>query len=404
MKFLQTIFRGRHSFLFGVAFTLCLLLSAGGLWWYLRPATPDFEITDQLGGNLFPSAVLAVATTGAEIVAPADTFYVGNPKSCFAVRVRSPRQNCPIRVTLEQTAFFSRSVSEFVLPEAGVEYTVYPEVLWNYDRLQQNRQAQPVDIVVSVELAGRDCGRQLRTFSVRGINECLLGYVQQLPGGKTRFRSTKQLFAAYVNEDNPQIDALLREALNTRLVRRFQGYQLGGGKAVDDQVFALWYVLQQRNFRYSSISNSSLSSNVAYSQRVRTFSAALQSSQINCVDGSALFASLLRAINITPVLVKLPGHMFVGYYDDVARTKLTFLETTMIGDVDLDEYFPEEKLDSTIQGLTRKQASRITFDKSKEYAERKYQQNRQAIESGKTGYMMLEISKRVRRDIQPLAQ
>ena len=78
-------------------------------------------------------------------------------------------------------------------------------------------------------------------------------------------------------------------------------------------------MLQKRKFRYSSVSYSSLSSNVVYAQRVRTFEDALNSSQINCVDGSVLFASLLRAINITPVLVQTPGHMFVGYYTDTAR-------------------------------------------------------------------------------------
>ena len=66
------------------------------------------------------------------------------------------------------------------------------------------------------------------------------------------------------------------------------------------QVYALWHTLQRRDFKYSSVSNSSLSSNVVYSQRVRTISDALGASQINCVDGSVLFASLLRAINIDP--------------------------------------------------------------------------------------------------------
>lgn len=89
------------------------------------------------------------------------------------------------------------------------------------------------------------------------------------------------------------------------------GLSESGSQAVDKQVYALWNVLQKRKFRYSSVSNTSLSSNVVYSQRVRTFDDALESSQINCVDGSVLFASLLRAINIEPILVRTPGHMFV---------------------------------------------------------------------------------------------
>lgn len=97
-----------------------------------------------------------------------------------------------------------------------------------------------------------------------------------------------------------------------------------------------------------------LSSNVVFTQRVRTFDDALQSAQINCVDGSVLFASLLKAININPILVRVPGHMFVGYYTDRLHQETHFLETSMIGDVNLDDFFPEEKLDSTMAGKSQK--------------------------------------------------
>lgn len=226
-----------------------------------------------------------------------------------------------MRVELNETPFFAHSVSEFVLPRAHTEYTIYPEVLWRYDALRDNVQAEPVSVVATVELNGHALGQKVRTFSMRSVNECLLGFVQRRPDGSTRFVSTRLFFAAYVNEENPLIDKVLREALDTRIVRRFLGYQ-GSATTVDKQVYALWYVLQKRKFRYSSVSYSSLSSNVVYAQRVRTFEDAIESSQINCVDGSALFASLLRAINITPVLVQLPGHMFVGYYEDAEHKNL----------------------------------------------------------------------------------
>ena len=166
----------------------------------------------------------------------------------------------------------------------------------------------------------------------------------------------------------------------------------------------MWYVLQKRNFRYSSVSYSSLSSNVVYSQRIRTFQDALSSSQINCVDGSVLFASLLRAINITPVLVQMPGHMFVGYYTDASKKNLTFLETTMIGDVDLDDYFPDEKLDSVKTGKTQAEMSRITFDKSKEYAMREYQRVENKVKTNQPKYMFVEINKQVRRSVQSIGK
>ena len=387
---------------------LCMVLmmvAVGATYvWLRKPFASDFEIVDQLGGNLFPSAILSVATTDAQIIEPLDTPYVGNPKSCIAIKVKSAQPGTKVRMELAETPFYARSVSEFVLPRKHTEYIVYPDILWRYEALRGNDQAEPISVAATVEVNGKSIGQHVRTFSVRSINECLLGYNRQLPNGRTRFMSTRLFFAAYVNEENPLIDKLLREALNTRIVRRFQGYQNYTSSSVDKQVYALWHVLQKRNFRYSSVSYSSLSSNVVYSQRVRTFDDALSSSQINCVDGSVLFASLLRAINITPVLVQIPGHMFVGYYTDSQNKNLTFLETTMIGDVDLDDYFPEEKLDSTKNQRSQSEMSRLTFEKSKEYANAEFLRNEKKVRSNQRGYLFVEISKGVRRSVQPIGK
>lgn len=361
---------------------------------------PGFEIVDELGGTIFPSAILSVATTNAQIIQPVDSNYLGNPKSCIAIRVKSRSAYSRVRIEVAETPFFSRSISEFVLDKPRKEYTIYPDIIWNYEALRNVSQAEPISVAITVEMNGEDLGQRVRTFSVRSINECLLGYVSN----GIKFHDTGIFFAAYVNEENPMIDKLLREALNTRIVNRFLGYQSATPGAVDKQVYALWNVLQKRKFRYSSVSNTSLSSNVVYSQRVRTFDDALESSQINCVDGTVLFASLLRAINIEPILVRTPGHMFVGYYTDSSHKEKHFLETTMIGDVDLDDFFPDEQLDSTMVGKSQNEMSLITFEKSKQYADKKYKENEKGIHSGRLNYMFLEISKDVRRQIQPIGK
>ena len=380
---------------------LSILIIGAGLYFLTNP-TPfrtEFEITDDLGGNLFPSAILSVASTDAQVIVPVDSMYVGNPKSIIGIRIKTKRANSRVRIEVAESNFYSQSVSEFLLDKPNTEYTIYPDIIWNYESLKNNIQAVPASVVVKVELNGKDLGQRVRTFSVRSINECLLGYYTT---GR-KYHDTGIFFAAYVNEDHPLIDQVLREALNTRIVNKFVGYQFGT-VAVDNQVYALWNVLQKRKFRYSSVSNTSLSSNVVFSQRVRTLDDALSSSQINCVDGSVLFASLLRAVNITPILVRTPGHMFVGYYTNSKETDINFLETTLIGDVDMDDFFPDEKLDSTMVGKSQNQMSRITFDKSKEYANRKYNQYKDKIRTVNQGVTFLEISKEVRRKIQPIGK
>ncbi len=386
----------------GILIIVVILLSLTGYYVYNNSSLRyDYEITDDLGGNIFPSAILSIASTDAQIIIPSDTMYLGNPKSIIGVRVRSSKPLSHVRVEVAETKFYAQSVSEFDLPKPDIDYIIYPDIIWNYEALKNNSQPEPISVVVDAEINGKKIGRKIRTFSVRSINECLLGYYTK---GR-KFHDTGIFFAAYVNEDHPMIDQILREALNTRIVNKFLGYQArNAAAAVDKQVYALWNVLQKRNFRYSSVSNTSLSSNVVISQRVRTFEDALNSSQINCVDGSVLFASLLRAINIEPILVRIPGHMFVGYYTDSNRKNVNFLETTMIGDVDLDDFFPDEQLDSTMVGQSKNQVSLITFEKSKEYATNKYNQHKEFFNKGKVNYLFLEISKGVRRKIQPIGK
>lgn len=377
-----------------------LLLIWIGVFFYLRNfSISKIELVNELGGNVFPIMILSTATTGTSILQPVDSLFVGTPQSGIALKIYSPAKNTKVRISIEENPFCHYSTSEFILPQKET-YKVYPDILWKYQVLANHVQAQPFNLIVHIEVDNKKASTLSSTLAMRSVNECLLGYIDE----RMKFHDTGLLFAAYVNEDNPQIDQLLREALNSRIVNRFWGYQSKDPAMIDKQVYALWYALQKRDFKYSSISNTSLSSNVVFAQRIRTFNEALASSQINCVDGSALFASLLKAVNIDPVLVRVPGHMFVGYYTDKTQKKVQFLETTMIGDVYLNDYFPDENLDSTMVGKSQQAISKILFEKSKEYANRVYSENDSLLHSGNHKYMFLKIDKNTRAKIQPLGK
>ena len=77
------------------------------VWLNLGPLRSGFEITDLLGGNIFPSSILSVATTDAQVIVPADSLYVGNPKSCISVKLRSGKAYSHVRVEVCETPFFS---------------------------------------------------------------------------------------------------------------------------------------------------------------------------------------------------------------------------------------------------------------------------------------------------------
>lgn len=99
-----------------------------------EPFKSGFEITDQLGGNIFPATILSTATTDANLIVPADSDYIGNPKSCIAIRLKNSYANSKLRIEVAETPFFSQSVSEFILPKAGKEYLVF-RILYGTIRL-----------------------------------------------------------------------------------------------------------------------------------------------------------------------------------------------------------------------------------------------------------------------------
>ena len=195
-----------------------LTVTASVLYIYrYEPFSSGLEITDELGGNIFPVTILSTATTDAQLIVPADSTYLGNPKSCIGIKIRSPHANSKLHIELAETPFFAHSVSEFILPESGKEYLVFPDVIWNYQALLENTQAMPVTVSIQAKVNNNRTYSAVHTYSVRSINECLLGYIDS----KMKFHDTGDFFAAYVNEDNPNISQVLRDALDSRIVNRF---------------------------------------------------------------------------------------------------------------------------------------------------------------------------------------
>ena len=140
------------------------------------------------------------------------------------------------------------------------------------------------------------------------------------------------MYAAYVNESHPMIDGILQEALKTKIVDGFSGYQSEDPDEVIQQVYAIWTALQKRGIKYSSITTPSAHSETVFSQSVRFLDESLQYTQANCVDGSVLLASILYKIEINPFLIVVPGHMYLGFYLDEKNETIACLETTMLSE------------------------------------------------------------------------
>ena len=85
MKELMSMMRWKQSkWRMSLAVAVLAIVVIGSIWLNVAPFRSGFEITDELGGNIFPSSILSVATTDAQVIVPVDSMFVGNPKSCIA--------------------------------------------------------------------------------------------------------------------------------------------------------------------------------------------------------------------------------------------------------------------------------------------------------------------------------
>jgi hypothetical protein len=211
------------------------------------------------------------------------------------------------------------------------------------------------------------------------------------------------MFAAYVNENHPWIDGLLKDALATGIVDSFTGYQSGDPDVVENQVFAIWHALQRRGIKYSDISTTT-PNKLVVSQSVRFLEDTIEAEQANCVDGSVLMASILRKIGIEAYLVMVPGHCFLAYLSGEGEdATMIGLETTMLGNDNLKKTGDLSKLSEKAKAKEFA-ASAKTFLNAMETGMASLQKHEEAFGSGEDpAIQLISISESREMGIRPIA-
>ncbi len=279
-------------------------------------------------GDFYPSFAIAVSTLSPED-STRDEFTFGDSKGLMGVVVTPARANTTVRLDLSSggdVSLFAPVVLEATLPEAGADYLLTPRIAYNPAQLAALRQAVTTTITYSLTINGRAQTPRTETLPVHAINDCPFSVVDSTDTETP----IDYVFAAYVNENHPYVDAILQEALQKKYVDTFTG-DAGSEPDVYRQVAAVWRVLQERGIRYSDSQVAQPVRNGVVSQYVRLLDESVGAAEVNCVDGSVLLASVLRRIGINPILVVVPGHMFVGFDVTPDRSHQAYLETTLLG-------------------------------------------------------------------------
>jgi hypothetical protein len=295
--------------------------------------------------QFFPSLIIATASVrpiddeDAEAKEP-DPYLLGDKFGLLGVSIKTSSRNADVKVTIKENELIAPTIWIGKLAEANHDYYIAPKVNYKFDHLRKVTQQVPMNVDFEVEVNGKSLGDKSETLQIRSINDCPYGVAnsEETVDDENVANGSADLgwmFAAYVNENHPQLDKILQEALATKIVDSFDGYQANDPADVVKQVFAIWTALQKHGIQYSSVTETPGGSSTVNSQFVRFLDQSITMTQANCVDGTVLFASLLRKVGINPALVAKPDHMYLGFYlnnkDSDEDPELFGLETTMIG-------------------------------------------------------------------------
>ena len=363
----------------------------------------DFETETGWNDQLFPSFIIATAT----IKLPDDAIedrdedeeVLGDSQGLLGVTLDAPEDDTAVKVTISCDAIMEPSTFSGTLAEGGKSYTIFPKIKYKYDVLAKRSQPGPVTVTYKVELGDEEAEEQTETLTLRSINDCPFTIVEDEGTVDVCF-----MFAAYVNEQHPYVDKILREALNTKIVDSFTGYQSKDKAEVYRQVYALWQALSQRDLRYSDITTSSAESETVSSQHVRLIDESINNAQANCVDGSVLFASLLRKVGIEPYLVMVPGHCYLAFALDEQGEDVVGLETTLIGGGAPAKFKEIKGLRKLISKEAAADPSYATFSAAVEMGTADLRKNKDKFEADdEPNYLLMPVAAARKLGILPIA-
>jgi tetratricopeptide (TPR) repeat protein len=345
--------------------------------------TPVVEMDKQI----FPAYFLARASIPIQEIKT--ETVIGDNHGILGLHIINPKKDSKIKIGVQLDPIIGYQEYETTLSTKDTRYRIFPKIIWDWEALKRYKKPTPANATFTLYINGELIEKRTEVVRIRSINEAVFSYRFL---DNDNWGNTSELFAAYVNEDHEWIDQLLKEALDTRLVDAFLGYQ-GGPKEVQKQLFAIWFILQKRGFKYSSITDTSSTANMVNSQYVRLFEESIKVAQANCVDGSVLIAAILKKIGIRVGLVLVPGHCFL-VFDMDGKGDLWGFETTVIGAIDFRDYEAKTVVD----------ASYGSFKKALEAGDKRFRESLPAINAKKDPrFQLIDIDKARQSGINPIS-
>lgn len=290
----------------------------------------EAEAFGRYGNEIFPSFILTMANLTRKNKGGTEHKYGDEAQA--AVVVRNVKKGDRYQVEISADRFINRVSKQYDFSQGSAAVMLAPVATFDYLELTKVKQTMPFNVTFKITRHDGKVFETTQVWQVRQINDCPLKLDQRAldKEGKvieTQVNWPEYTFAGYVNENHPWIDSILAEALRTGLVDSFEGPgDLSNKAKIANELSAIWQALKVRGVTYSNITSTTGTSK---SQHVRFFEECIGTAQANCIDGTAMLASIYRKIGYSVGIALVPGHAYLVIYG--ANGPAFGVETTQIG-------------------------------------------------------------------------
>lgn len=276
---------------------------------------PTYHVTAGIDGEIFPAFA-----NYASLQSPKDR-QIGT----FIVTVSNSTDRTLVeRISVQVPGWSDKEIQNVEIDAGKIRKLLFAPAF--LPRLYSNREIAAATAVVHVTGA---TGKQL--------------FSSTLP---VRLRSTDDIYwgkdfkfapfiASWVTPHDPQVESILAHAKEFMPGRRLPGYEEWKSpeqqrSATYAQAKAIYRALQQNGVSYVK-SSLTFGRNSSVSERVRMPGESIARNSANCIDGVVMYASLFENLGMSPVVVLVPGHAFVGVRESQNSDSYLYIETAITG-------------------------------------------------------------------------
>lgn len=303
--------------------------------------TRGFAPFNPMGKEIFPSHIIAFANTKLKPRRPGpdDAKHYGDPDFLAGVLIGGPKKGDRFVVEIDADRYMRPATVKFTIEDDASSVSAGPAPLFDYEALAKVRQTTSFNVTIKARRNDEEPVVFTEVWQAHQINDCptwvSVSTLTLRDGVYGDNYHVGSVVAGYVNENHPMIDQILAEAKATGICPAFVGY--GDSQAeLMGQLQAVWAALQKRGITYSNIADSTHSDRHSF-QHVRMFEQCLTSGQANCVDATAMLASVLKKIGLKVGVIFMPKHAYLVVYDKSGKRREFAIETTGLSNASLSE-------------------------------------------------------------------